>query len=248
MKRGLAGAWVLVAATACTRPHVNLSLPPNLPPEQRVATYNQLRGAYEETEIVTSCGRNGCSSSEHRSVRLANGTQVHHPEDLLPLVQPGSATARHVQARDSAAHRGRMAGLVAAAAILAGTGLMFSSAGSDDGMGFREKLGIGIIVLGGLGGGGAVYYFRGRELEATSRAYDSFSADLAERLQVCVNGLMVAPCEALGPAPALPAAPAGPAPSAAAPAAPAAPEASPPSGPSTVEPAAPVPSPSGENL
>jgi hypothetical protein len=99
---------LLVAGAACGKPHVNFAqLPPNLPPEHRVTTFNQLRGAAEQVEVQTTCrsGGGGCSTSVHRSMFLANGTHVNHPEDVLPLVDPASATAKHARAHQASARR-----------------------------------------------------------------------------------------------------------------------------------------------
>src|SRR6185312_15055723 len=78
--------------------HTNLPEPPStLTAEQRIAWFNLLSAKTERTTWTTVC-QGGCDTTVKKTLTLANGTQIDAAEDLLPVVAPDSATARHARA------------------------------------------------------------------------------------------------------------------------------------------------------
>ena len=94
----LAPIFCLFALAGCCE-HVVLPTPaPNITPQQqRVATFTQFVPV-SDSKITTCTQRGGCDT--HEFIGLANGLQIHYPEDLLPLVKPDSATARNTAEAD----------------------------------------------------------------------------------------------------------------------------------------------------
>lgn len=192
----------VIAATGCL-PHVDLRPPaPNFTPEQRVAMYNALHGDSERSTITTTCNRGGCSSNEQRSIILANGTEVYHPEDLLPLLPANSVAVRHIEAADQAANRKYWSSFGAVASVAIGAPVMFSGFSMDPSVPndtTRTEIGTAILLGGGLLFTGLWYYFHHVELSETTGAHYTYNAGLAETLNVCVSGMQVIPCEFAAP-------------------------------------------------
>jgi hypothetical protein len=191
-------ALVLVLA-ACAPPHVTLRVPPNATADQRVAAYNALAAESEKTTWTTSC-HSACSTTIRKELRLANGTTVHYPEDVLPVVPPNSVTAREVQQALTAKRRSRYARVFAGASFV-GLGAVgwhwFSHVeereSSDPTMG--EALGLGAAALGAIVSGIFVYYYDGKYADHFGEANHAYNHDLAEQLNVCVSGYALVPCE-----------------------------------------------------
>ncbi|HXJ48159.1 MAG TPA: hypothetical protein VNF91_03235, partial [Candidatus Acidoferrum sp.] len=206
--RDMRAGWITVIGlvSACSKPHVMLpAVTPNMTPEQRVQMFQDLYATREHTRTTTICGgRGGCSTSVEKTLYLANGTQIYHPEDLLPVVEPDSTTARavrdvHVQRRKALAYGGlSLVSLVGFIAIgftkVEAGGTSFSTA---------EKVGLLATIGGLLVGGFGAWYHNNQAAESWGEANESYNASLAQRLDVCTSGFAVVPCES-PPAPATP--------------------------------------------
>ena len=180
-------ACVLVLLASCGHGHVSFPpVPPNLTPQQRVEAYNRLVGTEERTFV----SRNYSS----HSIVLANNLEVYYPEDLEPLVQPDSATARHIDASLRARHSRSMWKLAGYGLLLVGVVSWFATADSDTS---GLKVVGPVITLSGIAALGVSIYYGFVNKSETTDAYHSFNDDLATRFGVCVQGLNVVPCEML---------------------------------------------------
>jgi hypothetical protein len=202
------GAWrvVVMAAMAamagCDRhPHVQLGpLPTNMAAGQRVQIYNELHATAERERTTTSCSsQGGCSTSVERTLFLANGTEVHHAEDLLPLVSSDSAAARSVHAATRSRQNQRNFTLLAVAGMFVLAVVGASVLSDEDGGGALSgptKLGLAIGGAAALVGSFGAYHYHYQAADEQGEANGQYNDGLARRLQVCVSGIYVVPCEA----------------------------------------------------
>ncbi|HEY5947957.1 MAG TPA: hypothetical protein VIV40_20815 [Kofleriaceae bacterium] len=193
MRWGL--AVVVVVLVGC-KPHVTLvPPPPDATPDQRVQAFNQLHAVSEKTTTTTSCGGGGgCSTTVEKELNLANGTRVYYPDDLLPVVHPESESAREVHAARRAVSRQRTWALAALGFAIGGV-VIFTQ--TDNGKAAFLIGGGGILVS-------AFFAWRNyfESIDHISRANETYNAGLAQRLDVCVSGFYVVPCETTtGPTP-----------------------------------------------
>src|ERR1700761_1850498 len=90
-------AWVAVFAIGCIG-HTNLPAPPpTLTAEQRILWFNSLAGRTERTTWTIQTNT-GYVHTIEKTMTLGNGTEIEAAEDVLPVVAPDSATARHARA------------------------------------------------------------------------------------------------------------------------------------------------------
>ncbi len=186
------GVLVLLSIAACGPSHIAIPPPqPGMTPDQRIAMFRQYAGVREHD--VTTCMNHSCSTVQ--SIVFANDVEVHHPEDLLPLLPPDSAAARHIAARDDAETRQAAWAVPGVLAFGIGGVLYLRTASSDRPDATTERIGE-VVMVAGLAAAfvGVFYAFRVRE--ETSSAYATYTQGLAERLAVCVDGLALVPCEA----------------------------------------------------
>lgn len=192
-------------ANGCSRPHVVLpAVTPNMTPEQRVQMFNELHSTGEDTTTTSFCMPRSCSTKTEKTLHLVNGTQVYHPEDLLPLVGPDSITARAVS--NVRTHRRR---------ALVYTGISLASVvgfipigriaieNRETSFSTPEKLGLVAVGVGLLVGGFGTWYHDHQATEYWGEANENFNVGLAQRLGVCTSGFAVVPCES-APPPATP--------------------------------------------
>ncbi len=193
----------VVLLVACQPPHGPLApLPPMATPGQRVQAYADLHAVSEKTTWQTTCGgRGGCSTRVQRTLRLTNGTQVHYPEDLLPVLAPDSAAARAVHASLGAKRKSRNYALLALAGVAAFAFVAVSSlpAPEDE---FSTTAKVGLLTTGAVTLVTAFaswhYYFQSAALFGD--ANELYNDGLAEQLNLCADGLRIVPCETM-PAP-----------------------------------------------
>jgi len=187
-----AGLSLLVACQS----HVELrSLPANPTPAERVNAFNALRPVGMTRTINV---RNG--NEVERTIVLANGEEIAHADDLLPVVPADSATAREARRYGRANRRFKLAML--GFTVAAASGIYVFATADTDAAGRLEQpnktLG-GVLLVGAavllLSGG--VYALRARA--ARDAAFASYEPTLLDSLKLCVDGLTVAPCEDLGP-------------------------------------------------
>src|ERR1700712_5679452 len=90
-------AWVAVFSIGCIG-HITLPAPPpTLTAEQRVVWFQRLSGRTEQTTWMIQ-SNTGYVHSIEKTMTLGNGTEIQAAEDVLPVVAPDSATARHARA------------------------------------------------------------------------------------------------------------------------------------------------------
>jgi len=180
--------------------HATLSAPPaTLTAEQRLSWFNAFAARTERTTWNVD-RLTGDVSHVRKSITLVNGTEIEAAEDILPLVGSDSATGRHARA----AQRNREAGdrwrevslgVVASALIV--------SAARGGGNPFEDKWDAAIWA-----GAGAIGLFMGaaagdnyaHAAKESNLAFDSYTKDLADRLQICVLNMQLVPCEYRPPA------------------------------------------------
>jgi hypothetical protein len=198
----------LVLVAACTprqAPHQTLVAPSAAAPEaERIAAHERL---FARADAVSGV-RGGTMRTDY--LVLGDGTRIHHPEDLIPVVDPASPTAR-AAAKSAAASeslrrsrsRGSIPWYVAGAGIAAGMVVMFSGVRSDDGGGDLILAGTGLMVGSLVGGLVAGLILEGdageRHVEARDErvsAFATYNDDLVKRLALCAEGGDVVPCAA----------------------------------------------------
>lgn len=183
--------WWIVATAACGHPHVTFPPMPDLGPTERVQAYMALRPVSEK--VVTS--RNAVQVT----MTLANGTEVWHATDLEPLVAPASKTAQALTHFRAASARQRTWRNVALATIpvtiLVEVGLANLDMNATV-LGGAALLGVGTFLVSILGSA----WNRRTAVYAHLDALETFDESLAQRLNVCVSGLGVVPCENAQPA------------------------------------------------
>lgn len=174
---------------ACGPPHVQLNPPkPNMTADERVAMFEALAGKSEKTTWTTTCN-GGCSTTVEKSLFLANGTEVHYPEDLLPVLPADGEAVEHIRANQDARSKAQIWTIGAVISGVTGF-LIFASSNTSD------SHAVPFLLFGGaaVGAFGAWHYSSVATDEA-SLTFHAYSKALADRLAVCTNGLAVVACE-----------------------------------------------------
>ncbi|MEP6862956.1 MAG: hypothetical protein ABJE66_20180 [Deltaproteobacteria bacterium] len=199
--------WVAVFSIGCIG-HITLPAPPpTLTAEQRVAWFNSLAGRSERTTWTVQT-RTGYVSNIEKTMTIGNGTEITAAEDVLPVVAPDSATAHHARAAQSDREHGDRwrelsIGVLAVALIVAA-----ARSGSNP---FEDKWDAAIwgsAAAIGLFSNFAAADSYNHAAKESGLAFESYTKDLADQLQICVLNMQLVPCEYRAPAPATPAAPA----------------------------------------
>lgn len=198
MRRSCTYAFVACYVIGCnTSHHVNIPAPPpNLTPEQRMQTFDTYRQAGRGVEWTTTCN-GGCMSSSEDILILHNGMEVRRPADLLPILAPKSEAAHEAeQARAAEDRSSRWKHVVFAGfvgfLVVTGVGFHYES---EPLLALGIAGGFGTMIAGGVG-------WAINDIEAgrhTKAAFGHYDDGLAQRFNVCVNGLAVVPCEASTP-------------------------------------------------
>ncbi|HEY6036440.1 MAG TPA: hypothetical protein VIV58_19315 [Kofleriaceae bacterium] len=190
--------------------HTTLLAPPStLTSEQRIEWFQALSGRSERTTWTVQT-RTGFVTEVHKTITLQNGTEIEAAEDLLPVVAPDSTTARHARAsaveREHGDHwRELSIGVVIGALAIA--------AARSSGNPFEDKWDAAILGTGAVtslfSNYAAIDSYR-YSAKQSGLAFESYTKDLADRLQICVLNMQLVPCEYRPPAPAPSAPPAEP--------------------------------------
>jgi hypothetical protein len=178
--------------------------PPTLTPEQRIKWFDALAGASELTTWTTTCQGASCSTSTAKKMTLGNGTVIDEPDDLSPLVAPESPTAQHIRASDLARHHGNQ-WMIAATSVVASALVLALATDHTDLFSDRTAT----VILGpalafGLFGTYAGHDDYETSVRAAGAAYESYTKDLADHLQICVLNMQLVPCEYRVPEPVQP--------------------------------------------
>lgn len=186
---------LLLALAACGETHVTLHEPaPNITAADRVAMFKALEGTSAETLEVSR--NHGPWQLEGARMKLANGTKIELPEDLLPVVAPDSDTARAARASEDTGHRantwlyisfGVLAASIATVASIESGSVNANI--SDEYLFAGAALATAIPFL-------VTRHLRSEELDLRMQAFSTYTRDLGLRLDVCAHGLEVVACEA----------------------------------------------------
>ncbi len=184
------GAWC-VAIAACATGHVELESPrPDLSGDERVATFEQLKPIDETVQRLSVNG--GPWQTMNRSLVLANHAEVYAPEDLLPVVGADSETARAAQRSVEARGKQRSWSYVALGAAVGG----FMLAGwSFEGGPVSPWIAFPVFLVGPVVAYGFARHYGGIELDERRAAFEHYTRDLGDRLNVCAHGTEVVPCD-----------------------------------------------------
>lgn len=190
--------------------HVDLRSPPaQLSPEQRVASYSELRPT-RQGYLSVSTDRGKTWTLESTSIFLGGGVEIVHADDLLPVVASGSRAARAARASASARLKGHMAFAFQMVALLTGAYLIRSVFDEQPPTWPAGRTGLGLVFVGTPIGYYVQRHYLRVELRERRIAFEHYPAALADRLNVCASELAIVPCELLPERPNDPPPPADP--------------------------------------
>lgn len=187
---------VVVLVVGCA--HVELAPPaPNMTPQQRVQTFHAKR-PYGRLDELTY--RNGMLVDRSSSLVFADGTNVRHADDLIPLIPSNGPAARAARKSASARTKKLAFGAVGVAALIGGF-LWFKQAEIDP-VDASISPTIPLLTAGGAGVALVAYaYYHGVEQRQRMIAFGMYEQELGQALQVCAAGLQIVPCEEIVPSP-----------------------------------------------
>lgn len=200
MARGvafIASATIALFPGCADSRHVVLSPPSDeLSPEARVQWFMKLKPVDQRFVRVSTDGGDTWHLAD-TSLRLADGSEITLPEDLIPVVGTDTATASAARGSKHARHNADIAHGVATVAVLGGIALTWR--GVDWFYAIPPSFAVGAIA-----------YFIGRhydhaDIDERRSAFSHYTRDLGDRLNVCAHGTEVVPCD--GPQPQAPSLP-----------------------------------------
>lgn len=202
--RTAAGAVAIATVLNGCHSHVTLAVPPPTAPQSvRLASYQKLRSlSYHTTETtIYQSGVIPISDTKTTDyMQLANGMRVYYPEDIKPVVDAESPSARAADASVSKRSVAGYLGIAALASLVGGMALALSSAGSTNDVGEPNRtpmfIGIGIAAVGTLGFGFAAQAVATSSQEEAATSFETYNADLSQHLR------LTRPPESEHPAPA----------------------------------------------
>jgi hypothetical protein len=196
---------VILALGACSSGHLNLESPPaNLTKEQRLKRFASLAPVGYRLELVDQCNASGgwkvCKPRvDSRSVLLADGREMRHAEDLLPVVAPSSKAAQHARAVKRAVRNQTYSGVGGIAVSLTG-GFIWYESRTDDAYNIKgndtgKTIGMTMLAVGVITAvvGSWIYHSRAERNEL--EAFELYQDGLAEGLRICFADLKPFPCE-----------------------------------------------------
>jgi len=192
--------------------HTTLVTPPStLSAAQRLAWFQPQSGRGVRAPW-TEQTRTGFVTDVHKTIVLENGAEIEAAEDLLPVVAPDSTTARHARASALERQHGDHWRELSIGVVI---GALAIAAARSSGNPFEDKWDAAILGAGAVTGlfsnfaAGDSYHYAAKQ---SGLAFESYTKDLADRLQICVLNMQLVPCEyrpePIAP-PAAPSAPAG---------------------------------------
>jgi hypothetical protein len=186
---------LLALMLGCRPPHQTLpTTPASLTPAERVETFNRFV-AWKEHWL----SQNGAVVNHY--VSFQNGWEVYYPEDLIPVVGEDSSTAKHARVAARARAKQIRWERIGLAGLLGGFVVWVSPIVTDSDPTWQPKVAIALAVAGLVAYGAMGTYYRLDVNRETHAAYEAYDDDLAARLQICVAGLQVVPCESVAPQP-----------------------------------------------
>lgn len=189
------GLALLVSAMVGCRGHTQLAAPAATADiEQRLAAYERLRGTELHRTHVYYGGRYSTTRADY--FKLADGTYIDHPEDLLPVVPADSRTAtaaKEAHSEEAAAQGWFWAwiGCTVASSVI----IMSPLVADDLSMtGPSLWIGSGLTAIGMVGGIMGIVKHRSANRQAAT-AYENYNEDLRRRLNLCVEDDTVFGCD-----------------------------------------------------
>ncbi|NVB83113.1 MAG: hypothetical protein HOV81_32345 [Kofleriaceae bacterium] len=185
---------LVLGLTACANQHITVPpLPAHPTPELRLDTWRHWHSRAQGVELETRCNRNGCSTSKTAMLQLEGGVVVRHPEDLRPLIDERSDSARALTRLEHAKSKRRTYKLVAYAGVLGffASCVMAMKNESANWFFYGGGAGLGVTVAGSIG----AWLQSDDILAASTSVFDGYDKALAQRLELCVKGLSLVPCE-----------------------------------------------------
>ncbi|HEX5059790.1 MAG TPA: hypothetical protein VFV99_10550 [Kofleriaceae bacterium] len=204
--------WLALAACGREQYHVRLDPPrPGITPQERVQLFWQRRPTAEGTVTTNDVETNKTLFLGDKQKGVEQ-VEVVSPEDLEPLVGADSETMEHARRSVHARNRSNTA-WYASIVVLAGgfvLGIAVDRNTSDSGLPWTW------ITFGASAGTAVLLWSVERhwardELEWRKRAFETYTRDLGQLLNVCAHGMEVVPCEAPINAPSDPSQPKQPA-------------------------------------
>ncbi len=193
MTRVLALSSVLVAG--CPYHHVDLRPPaPELSGEQRVAAFMELKPVDQAFLRVSGDGGETWELSS-TSLLLANHAEVVAPEDLIPVVDPSSETARAASASVAARRKSQIAWYAGVASLVGGYIMIGGFGFNGTPFGVTPWVGGSMIAAGLISAVFVSRHYGHVELNERRFAFAHYTRDLGDHLNVCASGLQVVPCE-----------------------------------------------------
>lgn len=170
-------------------------MPSHASPQERKAAFERLHSASRDTETTVTVSGNTVSTSVTHSLVLANGETVYHAEDILPVLDERTPSARRARDADSSATNVAIWGV---AGIALGTlGLSIALGGIEDSVENDDStvynVGMGMIV-GSVIPLAIAYYYRSKHLSDTKAAFATYDESLLSTLDLCVRGNRVEDC------------------------------------------------------
>ncbi len=202
-------SWLLAVSillAGCGEPHVVLhAARPEAPLPERQKSYQHLRPAATAQTLVVNQS-DGSITAGRSSVILANGLTVHHPEDMVPVVDDDSATAEagrrhaHHDRWDSVGWTLSTAGVLLALGSIAIPVIneLDKRNPSPDIWWTGVIAGAVVVVV----GSGMSYYHGSRARDAKVAAFATYDASLREHLHICVAGTRLVDCREVAEPPA----------------------------------------------
>ena len=184
--------------SGCTAPRINLRVPPKNAPEQiRRAAYKDLKPTKAVTRVMyrtVTYVRNGILQTERRRVgernflKLQFGGVIHNPEDLLPVVEANSVTARATKRYQEYRSKDRIFRWTGE--VVLGVGTVFVlvrmiGVGGNAGPFYRDPLfvsGMGLAALGSVAFMIGKYGYQRRANAYKRKAFYAYHQDLRTRL------------------------------------------------------------------
>lgn len=174
MKNALLATLVAMLATGCFPSNVKIELPPKgAPMADRAA-------AYKEYRPVTKTSITVDNNTSHY-LTLANGEVVTDAHDLVPAVLPESDTARFAMSADDLAVPVAVTSYSGMGLFITGMTVGFVNGGTKES--FSETLPLTLIISGVVTIGAAIF-LDSWSSRNVSKAFDTYHADLMERLQL----------------------------------------------------------------
>ena len=192
----------LVSIVAACAPH-HVYVPPLPEPmtrEQRLATFQLLRQRDVVSETTGRCSAlnlKGCNTDTKYRLTTAGGLEITEGDDVIPVIHPQSTAAKSAREilrrrKHQTFWRWFIVGTVAAGVIVAGIG---GAVEPDAKVPVLGLIGAGVIGAGFTTGYVMHRYHRKRIQRESGIVFSHYDQALAQRLDVCVAGMALVPCE-----------------------------------------------------